>query len=416
MSRLATLFKKYKEVILYLIIGVLTTAVSFAVQWLFTDATPLNHAGLTTFIAWFVSVLFAFFANRIFVFESKGKKGFFKELLLFYTSRVATGLLEIGSMWLFVDILLFNHWVIKIIANIVIIVLNYILSKFIVFRKKRGFASIMKKWNIEYYAMVPLSRLKVVKEYLLTKNDFDENANVIMMLLPYRSERTPKNLTVYASVKDYHELVSLLGKELESFVKKSFSDAKFKVFADHSPIDEVHGACICGLGFIGDNGLLINEKYSSFVFLAECITSLSPKELGLTFAEENDVVGCLHCGKCKQACPSQCIGSSSDKKKECLSAITQKKGELSQEEIDMMMKNGSIWGCDACQNACPYTKNAKYTPIKFFCEDVIEVLDTRTINSLSDEEFNKRPFAWRGRGVVLRNAEIYEKYRGEENG
>ena len=416
MSKIAALFKKYKEVILYLIVGVLTTAVSFLMQWLFSDIVVLNNEGLTTLIAWFVSVLFAFFASRLFVFESKGKKGFFMELLLFYASRAATGFLEIGAMWLFVDILSFNKWVVKGIATVVIIILNYILSKFLVFRKKRGLKSILKKWGIEYYAMVPISRLKVVKEYLLTKNGLDENANVIMMLFPYRSKIVPKNLTVYASVKDYHELVDKLAKRLEGFIQKNFSDAKFKVFADHSPIDEVHAACVSGLGFIGDNGLLINEKYSSFVFLGECITNLSPEELGLSYAEEKDVVGCLHCGKCKASCPTGCIGSNADKKAECLSAITQKKGALTDEEIALMMKNGSIWGCDACQNACPYTKNASLTPIKFFNEDVIDTLDLKTLNGLSDEEFSKRPFAWRGRGVILRNVEIYEKYKGGQDG
>ena len=63
------------------------------------------------------------------------------------------------------------------------------------------------------------------------------------------------------------------------------NDAKFKVFADHSPIDEVHASCISGLGFIGDNGLLINEKYSSFVFLAECITNVTPRQYSTPFTE-----------------------------------------------------------------------------------------------------------------------------------
>jgi epoxyqueuosine reductase QueG len=73
-----------------------------------------------------------------------------------------------------------------------------------------------------------------------------------------------------------------------------------------------------------------------------------------------------------------------------------------------MLENGSIWGCDVCQNVCPYTKNASLTPIDFFKKDVITLLDDRTLNSLSDEEFSSRPFAWRGRGVIARNVEIYE--------
>ncbi len=137
MSKIISLIKKYKELILYLIFGVLTTVVSFVVQWLFKDVIVLPYAWLTTFIAWFCSVLFAFVTNKLIVFESKEKQGFFKEIILFYASRLLTGALEIGAMALFVDICHFNYWAIKVIANVVIIVLNYILSKFIVFKKDK---------------------------------------------------------------------------------------------------------------------------------------------------------------------------------------------------------------------------------------------------------------------------------------
>jgi len=81
--------------------------------------------------------LFTFFANKLIVFEKKEKKGFFIELALFYGARLFTGLLEIGAMALFVDVLSLNYWAIKIIANIVIIVLNYVFSKFIIFKKSK---------------------------------------------------------------------------------------------------------------------------------------------------------------------------------------------------------------------------------------------------------------------------------------
>ena len=138
MRKIIELIKKYKEVILYLIFGVLTTVVSFVVQWLFKDVIILPYAWLTTVIAWFASVLFAFITNKLIVFDRKEKTGFFKEIVLFYSSRLLTGLLEIGAMALFVDICQFNYWAVKIVANVVIIVLNYILSKFIVFKKDKS--------------------------------------------------------------------------------------------------------------------------------------------------------------------------------------------------------------------------------------------------------------------------------------
>ncbi len=282
----------------------------------------------------------------------------------------------------------------------------------------------MKKFfkdnNIEFYSLIPLSKCKVVKKYLLDKNGFSDNASVIMMLFPYRSKIKPVNLTVYASVNDYHGYVSELEIKLQNYIKSKYPSALFKVFADHSPIDEVHAACISGLGFIGDNGLLINEKYSSFVFLGECITNLTPEELGLEYARDCEIKTCLHCGKCKKACPCGCIMPRDEmpigiKQSECLSAVTQKKGELTSEEIELIIKNGSIWGCDICQNACPYTVSASLTPIEYFQRDIISCLDINTLSSLSSEEFKKRPFAWRGYDTVLRNVNLYEKYMKEEN-
>lgn len=266
-----------------------------------------------------------------------------------------------------------------------------------------------KSQGIELYSLIPLNRCKILKGYLLEKNGFTENDNAILFLIPYRSEKKPINLTVYASVLDYHGYVDMLAIKLENYVKNKYPWGKFKLFADHSPIDEVHASCISGLGFIGDNGLLINEKYSSFVFLAECVTNLTDKELGIEYAPNASVRECLHCGACHKACPAGCIGENRKPKSQCLSAITQKKGELSDTECHMMLENGSIWGCDICQNVCPYTKKAQFTPIEYFRNDVITLLDSATLDSLNDEEFKKRPFAWRGRDIIKRNVELYER-------
>lgn len=270
----------------------------------------------------------------------------------------------------------------------------------------------LKNKGIEFYSIVPLERCKILKEYLLTKNGLDKSCNAIMMLFPYRSKITPVNLSVYASVKDYHGYVASFANELEAYMKEKHPNSVFKMFSDHSPIDEVHATCVAGLGFIGDNGLLINEKYSSFVFIGECITNLSPKELDMEYAHITEPKSCLHCGKCASLCPCGCIGNSSpNPKAQCLSAITQKKGELSEEEISLMLNNGSIWGCDICQNACPFTKNAQYSPIEYFNEDVIATLDINTLNSMTDEALSTRPFSWRGRSVIERNVLAYEKFK-----
>ena len=118
------------------------------------------------------------------------------------------------------------------------------------------------------------------------------------------------------------------------------------------------------------------------------------------------VLRCEGCGLCKRACPTGILSESSC---DCLSAITQKKGDLSEKEIEMMLKFNTVWGCDECQSACPHNRNPRLTPIEFFKNDRITELTLDAVNSMSDEEFSKRAFAWRGRKTVIRNLEHYEK-------
>ena len=137
MSKITELLKKYKELIMYLVFGVLTTLVNIGAYYIFAHPFELNTV-LSTVLAWAVSVLFAFFTNKFFVFESKKSSlfGFLKEIFLFFTARLSTGLLDVFIMFIFVDKLAINDMLIKIVSNIIVIVLNYVLSKLFVFRGK----------------------------------------------------------------------------------------------------------------------------------------------------------------------------------------------------------------------------------------------------------------------------------------
>lgn len=142
MDTIKELYLKYKEIINYLIFGVLTTAVSLIVKYilLFTIFSASNAVQLQTaiIISWVAAVLFAYFTNRKFVFESTNKNQF-REFFSFVLSRVSTLLLEMFIMWFFVTLLKLNTdlyvIIFTIISQIVIIVGNYILSKLFVFKK-----------------------------------------------------------------------------------------------------------------------------------------------------------------------------------------------------------------------------------------------------------------------------------------
>ena len=130
------IYLKYKEIINYLIIGALTTLVSLLIYYslTLTILNPDNALDLqiANVISWIGAVIFAYFTNRKYVFESKNKG--MSEIIKFFLSRFGTLLIDMGIMYIFVTKLNFNDKIMKIISQIVVIVLNYILSKFIVFK------------------------------------------------------------------------------------------------------------------------------------------------------------------------------------------------------------------------------------------------------------------------------------------
>ncbi len=129
---------KYWEMLAYLLIGVLTTFVSLITYYglTLTILDPGNDIQLqiANIISWIVSVGFAYITNRKFVFLSKNKD-IIKELFAFVGSRITTLLIDMGLMFILVSVCNFNDKIIKLIVQIVIIILNYILSKLLVFKK-----------------------------------------------------------------------------------------------------------------------------------------------------------------------------------------------------------------------------------------------------------------------------------------
>ncbi len=139
MDKIKELYKKYKEIINYLIFGVLTTLVSLVVYYasVLTFLNPENSIQLqiANILSWIAGVTFAYFTNRKYVFESK-EKNKLKEASKFFLSRVTTLLMDMLIMWLGVTILHGNDKIIKLISQVVVIVGNYIFSKLFVFKKK----------------------------------------------------------------------------------------------------------------------------------------------------------------------------------------------------------------------------------------------------------------------------------------
>lgn len=138
MNRLRELYVKHKEIVNYLIVGVLTTIVGLATYYIcvLTFLNPNNPIQLqiANIISWVIAVTFAYFTNRKFVFESK-EKNMIKEATKFAGSRIITLVLDMLTMWLGVTIIGISDKIVKLISQVIVTVGNYIISKLFVFKK-----------------------------------------------------------------------------------------------------------------------------------------------------------------------------------------------------------------------------------------------------------------------------------------
>ena len=143
-GKIKELYEKYQEIVNYFIVGVLTTVVSLGIKYalLFTVLNAENALQLqiSVIISWIGAVLFAYFANRKYVFKS-ADKNIFKEMTKFFSARIVTLLMEAAILWFFITFLKMNSDIYVIIwtcvSQVLVMIGNYILSKLFVFKKEK---------------------------------------------------------------------------------------------------------------------------------------------------------------------------------------------------------------------------------------------------------------------------------------
>ena len=232
---------------------------------------------------------------------------------------------------------------------------------------------------------------------------------VIAALFPYRfpDEKIPsglpgengrENLSRYARVPDYHLAAGAVLKQAAGRLAETFPGERFLPFIDSSPIPEVRTAALAGLGVVGEHGLLIHPEYGSWVFIGTITTSLA---LGGPVSDPPP--HCPRCGRCAAVCPGDCLGSPSAGRETCLSAITQKKGELTPGEADRIRRSGMAWGCDFCQEACPLNRNVRIAPHPCFGGRYERMLTEESLQDLQG-----KAYGWRGKKVLLRNLSLID--------
>ena len=165
-------------------------------------------------------------------------------------------------------------------------------------------------------------------------------------------------------------------------------------------------AYLAGLGFYGKNNCFISPKWGSYVVIVTILTTLE--------FEPNTPLeqSCMGCNRCITACLGQCLGHEEFKYDTCKSYLTQKKGELTDQEQHIIAKTPLVFGCDVCQEVCPHNQSIPATPIPEF-QRVEPYIDINELEPLTNKEFKakygNRAFSWRGKKILMRNQNIIEE-------
>jgi epoxyqueuosine reductase len=202
---------------------------------------------------------------------------------------------------------------------------------------------------------------------------------------PERGRGTAGRVSRYAWGRDYHRIIEDRLSQLEAFIRESAGPGTdCRSYVDHGPVLEKAFARQAGIGFVGKNTLLITEEFGSWVFLSVILTTL---ELDPGQARTSE---CGSCRACLDACPTGALVAPYHlDANRCISYLTiENKAEIPD---DLKSKlNGWFFGCDICQEVCPYNARPTPTAIKEFRpeEGVGRWLDLEKVVALkSDEEF-----------------------------
>ena len=191
-------------------------------------------------------------------------------------------------------------------------------------------------------------------------------------------------ISKYAYGKDYHKVLKKKLKKLFFLMREKIGNIEGRVFVDSAPIHERAWAKLSGLGWIGKNSLLINKNQGSFFFLAEIICDLELEY------DEPVLNRCGNCSRCIDACPTDAITKAQViNAKKCISYLTIENKDNIPEELNDSMNN-SIFGCDICQDVCPWNKNSKpHEEIEFLPKKNLRKLRKKDWVELTEETFDR---------------------------
>ena len=238
---------------------------------------------------------------------------------------------------------------------------------------------------------------RTLEKRLDPKNILESVQSIIMLGVNYYTDNTNPvppghgRISRYARGRDYHNVIE---KKLRHLIVKlkeqveSSASEDFYFYVDYGPFMERAYAQKAGLGFIGKNSMLINDKYGSWFFLGEILTSVSLEPERESQPDEETFSECGDCTLCIDSCPTGAIVDPGivDSRR-CLSSLTvESDGEISDDYTAGMDIN--VFGCDVCQEVCPFNAKSVITSHKDFLpvSGVGEFLDLKKVLALDDQE------------------------------
>ena len=191
-------------------------------------------------------------------------------------------------------------------------------------------------------------------------------------------------ISKYAYGRDYHKVLKKKLKKLFNNMKEKIGNIEGRVFVDSAPVHERAWAKLSGLGWIGKNSLLINKDVGSYFFIAEIICDLE-LEYDVPVSDR-----CGNCTRCIDACPTNAITQAQviDSNK-CISYLTIENKNSIPKELKNEM-NQSIFGCDICQDICPWNRfSTPHDEKEFLPNQKLKKLRKKDWIELTEETFNR---------------------------
>lgn len=246
----------------------------------------------------------------------------------------------------------------------------------------------------------------LIEKRIDPKVTMKNSKSIIVCAFPYYvKDEENSNLSKYCYGKDYHIVVKDILEKIANHIQSKIEMFEYMIFTDNGPLVDRYLANISGVGYYGINNNIITDKYGSYVFIGYIINNYE-------FTPDSPIKRtCIRCGKCVVKCPGNAIlGNFELNPKRCVSYITQKKEDLSDDEKEILLENNKVFGCDICQDICPHNKNIDKTNIEEFYKDLILNIDEFELDSISNKEFKRKyrekAFSWRGKKIIKRNMDI----------